>query len=60
MVENDMSNQDQQVVEELCLMRNRTNFGAPFVSRFCVFALQLEKPNTCFSKVHFHMGEREV
>jgi len=59
-VESDMSNQDQQVAKELCFMWNMTTFGVPFVSRFCISMLQLMKPNTCFNKVHFHMGEREV
>jgi hypothetical protein len=36
-VESDMSNLDQHIDEELCLMWNRTTLGAPFVSRFCVF-----------------------
>jgi hypothetical protein len=38
-VESDMSNLDQQVVEELCLKWNRTTLGAPFVNGFCVFGL---------------------
>jgi hypothetical protein len=60
MVESDMSNLDQQVAEELCLVWNKTTLGVPFICGFCVYGLQLVKPNTCFSKVHFHMGERKV
>ncbi len=60
MVESDMSNLDQQVDKELCLMWNRTTLGVPFVNGFCVSKLQLVKPNTYFSKVHFHIGDREV
>jgi hypothetical protein len=59
-VENDMKNLNQQAVEKLCLMWNRTILGVLFISGFCVYGLQSIKPNTCFSKVHFHMGEREV
>jgi hypothetical protein len=33
-VESDMSNLDQQVVEELCLMWNRRTLCAPFISGF--------------------------
>ncbi len=55
-----MSKRDQQVAAELCFMWNKTTLGAPFVSGFCVSTLQLMKPNMCFSKVHFHMDEREV
>jgi hypothetical protein len=39
MVESDMNNQHQQVAEELCLIWNRTNLGAPFISGFCVSTL---------------------
>ncbi len=60
MVESDMNNLNQQVVEKLGLMWNRTILGVPFISGFCVYGLQSIKPNTCFNKVHFHMGEREV
>jgi hypothetical protein len=59
-IESDMNNWNQQVAEELCLMWNRTTLGAPFVSGLWVSRLQLMKPNTCFNKVRFNMGEREV
>ncbi len=39
MVESDMNNLNQQVVEELCLMWNRTILGVPFISGFCVHGL---------------------
>jgi hypothetical protein len=38
-VESDMNNLNQQVVEELCLMWNRTILGVPFISGFCVHGL---------------------
>jgi len=58
--QSDMSNRDQQVAEELCLMWNMKTLGAPFVNEFCVSTLQLVKPHMCFNKVHLHMGERQV